>query len=265
MKELKVNKKIHELQEENKKLEKLIEEARNDLIKLETLNGKKQVPLPTSQAISVDLKPSTEPSKPVEKPPPAKAKDVKPKETKKDKPKAEAKATAGNPEDLLPIDVGRLDFRVGRIVDVSKHPDADSLYVEKIDCGEQAPRTVVSGLVKYIPIEEMQNRLVIILCNLKPAKMRGVTSEAMVMCASSPDKVEILNPPANAVPGDLVDCPGFTRNPDGQLNPKKKIFETCAPDLTTNDKLEACFKGVAWQIPGKGPIVAQTLKNVIVK
>ena len=39
---------------------------------------------------------------------------------------------------------------------VQKHPDADSLYVEEIDVGEAAPRTVVSGLVNYIPIEEMQ-------------------------------------------------------------------------------------------------------------
>ena len=48
---------------------------------------------------------------------------------------------------------------------------------------------VISGLVKHIPLEEMQNRMVILLCNLKPAKMRGIVSEAMVMCASTPDKV----------------------------------------------------------------------------
>ncbi|KAL8090299.1 hypothetical protein AgCh_039684 [Apium graveolens] len=39
---------------------------------------------------------------------------------------------------------------------VQKHPDADSLYVEEIDVGEGQPRTVVSGLVKYIPLEEIQ-------------------------------------------------------------------------------------------------------------
>jgi tRNA-binding EMAP/Myf-like protein len=39
---------------------------------------------------------------------------------------------------------------------VKKHPDADSLYVEEIDVGEDAPRVVVSGLVKFIPMEQMQ-------------------------------------------------------------------------------------------------------------
>lgn len=56
----------------------------------------------------------------------------------------------------LPVDVSRLDIRVGVITDVKKHPDADSLYVEQIDVGEPTPRTVVSGLVKFIPLEEMQ-------------------------------------------------------------------------------------------------------------
>ena len=47
----------------------------------------------------------------------------------------------------------------------------------------------------------MQNRKAILLCNLKPAKMRGIMSEAMVMCASTPEKVEILSPPEDSIPG----------------------------------------------------------------
>lgn len=78
----------------------------------------------------------------------------------------------------------RLDIRVGVVVEVSKHPDADTLYVEKIDLGEGEPRTVVSGLAKFVPIEEMLNRSVVVLCNLKPAKMRGVESKGMVLCTS---------------------------------------------------------------------------------
>ena len=68
---------------------------------------------------------------------------------------------------------------------------------------------MISGLVRHIPLEEMQNRMVVLLCNLKPAKMRGIVSEAMVMCASTPDKVEILAPPEGAVPGDLVTVTGY--------------------------------------------------------
>lgn len=255
--------------EENAALEKEVEEALAQLVALEIRNGKKQIPVPGSRnlctiagnetAAASPASAVTEKAAPAPAPAPTKA----PKEKKVKEKKPAADKPAPVPE--APIDVGRLDMRVGRIVEVGRHPDADSLYLEKIDCGEAAPRTVVSGLVKFIPIEEMENRLVVVLCNLKPAKMRGVTSEAMVMCASTADKVEVLSPPAGAVPGDLVHCDGYTRQPDAQLNPKKKIFETCAPDLMTNADLIACFKGSPLHVPGKGNVVSQTLKNVNVK
>jgi aminoacyl tRNA synthase complex-interacting multifunctional protein 1 len=186
---------------------------------------------------------------------------------KKEKPKKEKAPAAEKAAPAVEvIDVSRLDMRVGKIVEVSRHPDADALYLEKIDCGEAAPRTVVSGLVRFIPIEEMQNRMVVVLCNLKPAKMRGVNSEAMVMCASTPEKVEVMSPPAGAVPGDLISCEGFPRNPDAPfMNPKKKIFETVAPELMVNGDLIGTYKGKPLIVEGKGPMKSQTLKNVNIK
>ncbi len=86
-------------------------------------------------------------------------------------------------EEVAPqdVNVSCLDFRVGKIVKCEKHPDADSLYVEQIDFGEGGKlRTVCSGLVKFIPLDKMQNRMIVGLCNLKPTKLRGTLSEAMV-------------------------------------------------------------------------------------
>lgn len=77
--------------------------------------------------------------------------------------------------------------------------------------------------------------------------------------------VEVLTPPPTVCPGDLVHCENYNRNPDPQLNPKKKIFETVAPDLLTNDQLVACYKGAPLYVPGKGHIKATTLKNVNVR
>lgn len=104
------------------------------------------------------------------------------------------------------VDVSRLDLRVGFIRKAWRHPDADSLYVEEIDVGDAAPRTVVSGLVKFIPEADMQQRPVVVLCNLKPANMRGVQSQAMVMCATSQDggTVELVQPPAAAKVGERL-------------------------------------------------------------
>merc|ERR550532_571364 len=183
---------------------------------------------------------------------------------KEKKPKAEKTPKKAAADDEAPVDIGRLDLRVGHIRSAKKHPDADSLYVEEIDVGEEKPRTVISGLVKFIPEAEMQDRMAVLLCNLKPSKMRGIMSEAMVMCASTPEKVEILAPPPGAKPGDVVEVKGFNRAPDAQLNPKKKIFEAVAPDLLVNSALQATYKGELWTVNGS-PVTSQTLAGVNIK
>ncbi|XP_004296962.1 PREDICTED: probable methionine--tRNA ligase [Fragaria vesca subsp. vesca] len=144
------------------------------------------------------------------------------------------------------ISISRLDIRVGLITKAQKHPDADSLYVEEIDVGEGQPRTVVSGLVKFIPLEEMQNRKVCVLCNLKPATMRGIKSQAMVLAASNSDHtaVELVDPPLSAQVGERITFPGFEGEPDDVLNPKKKVWETLQVDLQSNNELVACYKDI---------------------
>ncbi|XP_042410193.1 probable methionine--tRNA ligase [Zingiber officinale] len=134
------------------------------------------------------------------------------------------------------ISVSRLDIPVGLIKKVQRHPDADSFYVEEIDVGEESPRTVVSGLVKYIPLEEMQNRKVCVLCNLKPATMRGIKSQAMVLAASNDDhtKVELVDPPSSAKVGERVTFLGYSGEPNSVLNAKSKVWEKLQVDLQSN-------------------------------
>lgn len=64
------------------------------------------------------------------------------------------KAKQGGASDR-PVDVSMLNMRIGHIVNVKKHPDADTLYVEEVDVGEERNRTIVSGLVKHIPLEQV--------------------------------------------------------------------------------------------------------------
>jgi len=256
------------LQKENGLLRLEIENLKNKLIHLESKRGVVQVPLP-GRAKIVTTKPSDEKSpspikeeKPVQEVclPAAKAQSKKGKEKKK----TDA-APAKKPEEELPVDVSRLDFRIGKIIAAKRHPDADSLYVEEIDIGEEKNRTVCSGLVRFLGLEDLHGKTVVLLCNLKPAKMRGITSEAMVMCASTPDKVEVLVPPPGSKPGERIVFDGYEGKPDAELNPKKKIFEQIAPDLKTNDKCVATYKGVAFKVAGRGDVVAPTLANVAVK
>lgn len=168
-----------QLRVENEKLRQQIELAKQQLIDLETRNGKKQIPVPGQKSSATSTKASAAAAPPKAAAPnqaeskPAANKD---KKAKKEKPAAEVAAAAVASGDG-PVDISRLDLRIGRIIEVSKHPDADSLYVEKMDLGEEKPRTIVSGLVNHYAVDEMQNRLVVVFCNLKPAKMRGILSE----------------------------------------------------------------------------------------
>ncbi|PVU84908.1 hypothetical protein BB560_007220 [Smittium megazygosporum] len=170
---------------------------------------------------------------------------------KKEKPAKKQPA----PKESVPIIPSMIDLRVGRIVGIERHPDADSLYVEQIDLGEEGgPRTVVSGLVNYIPIEEMKDRMVIAVCNLKPAKMRGIESRAMVLCASltepnatSASKVELVEPPAGSKPGDRAYFDGYNNDPEPLLNPKKKIWEAIQPGFITNERFEGGWTDAAGQ------------------
>jgi len=179
--------------------------------------------------------------------------------------KKEQKKQSGNSKSKAAeaeVSVVKLDIRVGLIRKAEKHPDADSLYVEEIDVGEEAPRTVVSGLVKYIPLEEMQNRKVCVLCNLKPVALRGIKSHAMVLAASSDDhtKVELVEPPVDAAVGERVTFAGYSGEPEASLSGKSKVWEKLAADLHSNGELLACYKDVSFTTSA-GVCKVKTLAN----
>lgn len=126
-----------------------IELTKQQLIDLETRNGKKQIPVPKQSATStktsaVNNIQAQASQKPV---PIAPTENQAAKPSKEKKPKTEKVAWEKKPAaEKAPavdevVDISRLDLRIGRIVEVQKHPDADALYLEKIDVGENEPRT----------------------------------------------------------------------------------------------------------------------------
>ncbi|GFR42084.1 hypothetical protein Agub_g2926 [Astrephomene gubernaculifera] len=188
--------------------------------------------------------------------PPAADKKAAKKEGKKEAaaPAAAPPAAGGKAgEEEATIDM--LDCRVGRIVKVDKHPNADALYLEEIDVGEEKPRQVISGLRNFVPLEQMQDRVVVVVCNLKPAKMREVMSYGMVLCASDEahSKVEPVLVPEGVPVGERITVEGFGAAPLEEINPKKKILERLFPDMKTNEAGTPVFKGKPF-MTSKGPL-----------
>ena len=215
------------------------------------------------------------------------------KEKKEKQPKQPKAAPAA-----APLSPALIDLRVGHILKAVNHPDADSLYVSTIAMGDpagnedyteyegQVCRTVCSGLNGLIPLAEMQGRKVVVVANLKPVKMRGIKSCAMVLAASPKVKegeaddhkgpVELVSPPEGSKAGEKVFFEGWTGTPEGTLNPKKKVWETFQPGFTTNDALEVAFDAGAVEVLGKtgqgklvtesgGVCKVQSLKDAVVR
>ncbi|KAF7442435.1 Multisynthetase complex auxiliary component p43 [Pyrenophora tritici-repentis] len=196
-----------------------------------------------------------------------------------EKKKKEKKEKQPKPQKAAPVEKplspALIDLRVGHILKAETHPNADSLYVSTIACGDapgtdntseyegQVVRTVCSGLNGLIPLSEMQNRKIVAVCNLKPVTMRGVKSCAMVLAASPrvaegedshKGPVELVDPPKESKAGDRVYFEGWEGEPEPVLNPKKKVWEMIQPGFTTTDGLEVGFDvGVVPQLSGEGP------------
>lgn len=114
------------------------------------------------------------------------------------------------------INMSWADIRVGKVLSVENHPSAETLYIEKIDLGEEAPRTVVSGLAKAVSKEELLGRLVPVVCNLGTATIKDVASNGMVLVAQNADKaLSLVEIPEGVKPGSKITAPPYV----GEVDP----------------------------------------------
>ncbi len=209
---------------------------------------------------------------------------------KKEK-KAKAPKQPSTPT-TLPLSPALIDLRVGHILRCIPHENADSLYVSTIAMGDtegtdnthkdeetgRVVRTVCSGLRGLIPIEQMQDRKVIVMANLKPVTMRGIKSAAMVLAASPPPKegedphaadrvVELVAPPEGSEGGARVYFEGWEygegKGPEKVLNPKKKQWESVQPGLYTSEDLTVVFDAARVQgiEGGAGKLVVEGVEG----
>ena len=216
---------------------------------------------------------------------------------KKEQAKAQARAQAAaaatnnnNNNDPNQCDFTKLDIRVGQIVKVWHHETADKLFCEEINVGDDVDpsspsnnndnndketskdgnnnnnnknyqlRTIASGLRDYYTLEEMQNRKVLVLCNLKPQKLLGFDSHGMVLAATSSSSsqtildddndnskkvmvVELVTPPDGAEIGERVTLVGLENKMRG---------DPWTPAQVKKKKVLEAVKGAGWIINEQG-------------
>ena len=109
-------------------------------------------------------------------------KDNAKKEKKEKKKQAKVPAKVATPPADLP-EICKLEFKVGLITKVWVHPDADKLYCEEIDVGEEGgPRQIASGLRPHYSEDEMLGKRVLVVANLKVSMRYEVFIVSMCLC-----------------------------------------------------------------------------------
>ena len=101
-------------------------------------------------------------------------------------------------------DFMRVDLRVGTIRKAEPHPNADRLVVLSVDLGEEQERQLVAGIRAHYEPEALVGKQIVVVANLKPAKLRGGESRGMILAASDDSGVHVLAPDAPTAPGSKV-------------------------------------------------------------
>lgn len=130
---------------------------------------------------------------------------------------APAPAVAGAvAKPIIPFDeFAKVDLRVARIIQAENHPSADKLLRLQLDDGSGTPRQICAGIRGYYQPEQLVGRLIIMVANLEPRKIRGEESRGMLLAASdlpkdaaaasgAERKVILLRPDLDIAPGSIV-------------------------------------------------------------
>lgn len=161
--------------------------------------------------------------------------------------------------------LSRVEVRVGLVKEVTKHPEAETLFVEKIDLGEAGVRTICSGLVGKVEAEALLGAKVVVVTNLKPANLRGVESAGMVMCADHDGKSNLLLAPEGAAVGEVITWAGNEGVKDDVLPPKKWAKVASSLKVSPDGVALAGEPAVPW-MTSAGPVkVSGDLRDCKIK
>jgi methionyl-tRNA synthetase len=122
-------------------------------------------------------------------------------------PQTPAPVTQAEISDEIDIETfAKIKFRVATIEKVEQVPKSKKLYQIQLDVGELGKRQIVSGIALHYTPEQLVGKQIVIVANLKPAKLMGVESRGMLLAASTPgdDVLAILSPDKPIVAGAQV-------------------------------------------------------------
>ena len=115
----------------------------------------------------------------------------------------ETPASQPKPSSVSIDEFKKLDLRTAKVLEVTEHPQADRLWVVKVDAGE-GPKQIVAGVRAFYTKEELTGKTVIVVNNLQPTLIRGVESNGMLLASKSGGALTILTTDRPLAPGSPV-------------------------------------------------------------
>ena len=97
----------------------------------------------------------------------------------------------------------QMELKVGTVTQVQEHPNADRLLILTVDVGG-TPKQVVAGIRGQYELGELVGKTVVVVDNLEPATIRGVSSQGMVLAAHGPDRLSVVTIDRPVPPGSVV-------------------------------------------------------------
>mmetsp|Transcript_13394 Transcript_13394/g.27710 ORF Transcript_13394/g.27710 Transcript_13394/m.27710 type:complete len:239 (-) Transcript_13394:48-764(-) len=192
------------------------------------------------------------------------------KQKKNDNKNKKNQPSGPSPEELAAQpEICKLEFKVGVITKVWNHPNANKLYCEEIDVGEEGgPRQIASGLRPHFSLEQMMGQRLLVVANLKAKNLVKFKSHGMVLCAARTNEdgsetVEFVEPPEGSNPGDVVSYEGLPKPiplAPSQVE-KKKVFRNCLEGLKTDAEGIATWKGHKFVVGEGNYCRAKTVLN----
>ena len=108
------------------------------------------------------------------------------------------------PAEIAIEDFAKVKMQIAEVIACEKVEKSDKLLKSTVKIGEET-RTVVSGIAKFYTPEQMVGKKVVMITNLKPAKLRGIVSEGMILCAEDAEgNLQLLAPAGDIGSGSTV-------------------------------------------------------------
>jgi len=101
-------------------------------------------------------------------------------------------------------DFMKVDLRVAKIISAERIEGTKNLIKLVVDVGEKEPRQIIAGIAKWYDPKELVEKLIIVVKNLQPKKIKGHLSQGMLLAADAPDKPILLTVMEPAPPGCRV-------------------------------------------------------------